>query len=80
MRLGTGLFADYVGHRLARGLGLVGVVWDDAAGRWSSPTTTRWPAGTRTSPTGLLGSVVGFPLTSDDEVVGVLGLATGTRA
>ena len=76
MRLGTGLYADYVGHRLARGLGVSGVVWETGRSLVVADydaLATRDPG----FPTGLLGSVVGIPLASGDEVMGVLGLATG---
>ena len=76
MHLGTGLYADYVGHRLARGLGVSGAVWETGRPLVVAnydEMTTRDPG----MPTGRLGSVVGIPLASGGEVMGVLGLATG---
>jgi diguanylate cyclase (GGDEF)-like protein/PAS domain S-box-containing protein len=78
MRLGTGLYAGYVGHRLARGMGVSGAVWETrrpmVVANYDA-MATRDPG----FPTGLLGSVVGIPLASDGTVMGVLGLATGDR-
>ncbi len=76
MRVGTGLYGDYVDHRLARGVGVSGVVW--TTGRPYvvvdyDDLPTRDPG----LPRGLLGSVVGIPLASRGEVMGVLGLASG---
>ncbi len=79
VRIATGLFDGYRGHRLARGVGVGGQVW--ATGR---PVVVddydafedRDPG----LPTGLFGSVIGVPLTSGGEVKGVLGLASGDAA
>ena len=76
MRVGTGLYADYVGHRLARGLGVSGVVWqtgEPLVVNDYDALPTRDPG----FPMGLLGSVVGIPLASGSTVMGVLGLASG---
>jgi diguanylate cyclase (GGDEF)-like protein/PAS domain S-box-containing protein len=76
IRVGTGLYADYVDHRLARDVGLSGVVW--TTGRpYVVADYDDLPTRDPGLPRGLLGSVVGIPLASRGEVMGVLGLASG---
>jgi diguanylate cyclase (GGDEF)-like protein/PAS domain S-box-containing protein len=76
MEVGTGLYADYIGHRLARGMGVSGAVWDTRA-PMVAPDYDALPSRDPGFPTGLLGAVVGIPLVSDDALRGVLGLASG---
>ncbi len=76
VRFATGMFAEFVGHRLARGVGVAGAVWATA-----EPVVvadydaleTRDPR----MPRDRFGSVVAIPLLSAGEVIGVLGLASG---
>ncbi len=77
MRVGTGLYADYVDYRVARGSGVAGTVW--ATGRPFvvddyDALATRDPV----VPAGTIGAAVGIPLASDGSVIGVLGLASGS--
>jgi PAS domain S-box-containing protein len=74
VRLGTGVFSDKVGYTLRKGEGLAGRVWESGAPHavadyhaWSghSPGFERDP----------FHAIVGVPLFSRREVVGVLGLA-----
>ena len=71
--LGTGAFAEYVGVRLARGIGLAGRVWE--TGRALAVDCYRdW--GERAEPfEGLeFRAVIGVPLRSKDRFIGVLGV------
>jgi diguanylate cyclase (GGDEF)-like protein/PAS domain S-box-containing protein len=75
-RVGTGLFADYIGHRLPRGVGVSGTAW--ATGRpMVVPDYDAWSSRDARLPQGLFGSVAGIPLAWGGEVMGVLGLASG---
>jgi PAS domain S-box-containing protein len=74
--LGTGVFADNLGHRLAKGEGLAGRVWETG-----EPLTIEdyqeWE-GRKTVYDGMaIHGVAGVPLRSRTEVVGVLGIAYG---
>ncbi len=76
MRVGTGSFADLIGYRLPRGTGLgwavVGegrpIVIDDYAEYTGRAPDLEADA---------FGAVCAVPLTSGDEVVGLIGLASG---
>ncbi|HTC85874.1 MAG TPA: diguanylate cyclase, partial [Candidatus Acidoferrum sp.] len=76
VRVGVGLFNDVVGYSIKRGEGLSGIVWDTA----SPMTVDDYDAftGRRLDLPGRFGAVVGVPLMSDGNVVGVLGLASGS--
>jgi PAS domain S-box-containing protein len=74
VRLGTGVFADYLGYRLRKGDGLAGRVWESGEPRavddyhsWTGrqPDLARLP----------FHAVAGVPLLSRREIVGVLGVA-----
>ncbi len=76
VRFATGMFTEFVGHRLAREIGVAGAAWATA-----EPVVvpdydaleTRDPR----LPRDRFGSVVAIPLVSAGEVIGVLGLASG---
>jgi PAS domain S-box-containing protein len=74
VRLGRGMFERSVGHRLGRGEGLAGRVWETGEPLAIADYAT-WPG---RSPdfddTGFKG-VVGVPIRSGADVVGVLGVA-----
>jgi diguanylate cyclase (GGDEF)-like protein len=79
VRVATGLFDGYLGHRMAIGEGLGGRVV--SSGRpLAIDDYDAWDGRSSTMPLGLFGSVVGVPLTSGGGVVGVLGLASGHSA
>ena len=76
--VGTGVFAGNVGHRLVKGEGLAGRVWETG-----EPLTVEdyqsWD-GRKSRYDGMaIHGVAGVPLRSRTEVVGVLGLAYGER-
>ncbi len=76
VHVGIGIFESYLGYQMPIDTGVAGTVYrtgrpfvvadyDSFAGR------------SRDMPTGAFGSVVGVPLTSGSQVVGVIGLASG---
>ena len=79
VRVGTGLFDGYLGHRMGINEGLGGQIV--TTGRpLAVDDYDSWKGRSPTLPSGTFGSVVGVPLTSGGRVVGVLGLASGTSA
>ena len=70
MRVGTGLYADYVGHRLARGHRRRRARLGDRRAAGGRTTTTRCRPATRLSPWVCSASVVGIPLASGGTVIG----------
>jgi diguanylate cyclase (GGDEF)-like protein len=77
VRLGTGLFAELVGYRLAIGTGLAGQVFQSGRAL-AVPDYGAFTARAADLPAERFGSVVGIPLTAGDERIGVLGLASGS--
>lgn len=75
MRVGIGVYHDFVGTRVKPGQGLAGTVWQDGA-----PVVVddyrKWPGRLPMVDRDVLRAVVGVPLRSGEETVGVLGLAT----
>jgi diguanylate cyclase (GGDEF)-like protein/PAS domain S-box-containing protein len=78
VKSGIGLFKDWVGFRLLRGQGLAGRVMDTGRTMLVDDYDA-WSGRASTFPRGIIGSVVGAPLLSADEVTGVIGLAQGER-
>jgi diguanylate cyclase (GGDEF)-like protein/PAS domain S-box-containing protein/excisionase family DNA binding protein len=75
--VGTGIFATRVGFRRQRGVGVAGTVWQ--TGRPVAVADyDAWENRADDRPQGPLGSSIGVPLTSAGEVIGVLGLSSGT--
>ena len=75
MRAACGMFVENLGYELDRGVGVGGGVWQTGA-LVVVPDYDAMPA--RDPDRGLrMGSVIGIPLMSDGQVVGVLGLASG---
>jgi PAS domain S-box-containing protein len=76
--VGTGVFAGNVGHRLTKGEGLAGRVWESG-----EPLTIddyqAWEGRKSTYEGMAIHGVTGVPLRSRTEVVGVLGIAYGER-
>ena len=76
VRHGTGLFLDYLGHRMPVRDGLAGHVFRTAA-PLAIDDYDAWTGRSSNIPVGSIGAVVGVPLMSAGRVVGVLGLASG---
>jgi diguanylate cyclase (GGDEF)-like protein len=76
VRVGIGLYSEFLGYRLGRGLGVSGRVRETGRPMVADDydTLAERPADL---PRGVFGSVVGIPLTSGGQVTGVLGLASG---
>ena len=72
--VGTGSFADNVGERLGKGEGLAGRVWETAE-PLAINDYSAWEGRMARFADEQLHAVVGVPLRSRTEVVGVLGLA-----
>jgi PAS domain S-box-containing protein len=74
VQTGTGLFAANVGYRLKRGAGLAGKVWESG-----EPMTVddyhQWDNRAKSLDYMSIRAVVGVPLKSGPQIVGVLGLA-----
>jgi PAS domain S-box-containing protein len=74
VRLGTGVFSDWIGYRARKGEGVAGRVWETAEA-FAVEDYQTW-AGRRPDFDGLpFHAVAGVPLFSRREVVGVIGLA-----
>ncbi len=75
IQAGQGYFADYLGASITTDVGLVGVVYN--SGR---PVVIAdydgWAGRDPDIDPGILGALAGVPLTSDNAVVGVIGVAT----
>lgn len=72
VRVGTGIFADWIGYRLARGEGVGGRVWQ--TGRTFAVDDYRaWPE--RRPEFDFLRATLGIPLRLGSDIVGVIGLA-----
>lgn len=79
VRVGTGVFEGYLGRRMPLGEGLGGRVVTTGL-PLSIDDYDAWEGRSQTLPSGTFGSVVGVPLTSGGNVVGVLGLGSGHTA
>lgn len=75
MRVGIGIYKEFIGTRVKPGQGLAGTVWRD-----SEPIVVDdyrlWPGRLPMVDRDVLRAVVGVPLKSDNQTVGVLGLAS----
>ncbi len=74
VRVGVGVFSKYVGERIGRGEGLSGKVWQTGKSISVSNYGT-WQGGSPRFRGDVFRAVVGVPLNSGQEVVGVIGLA-----
>jgi diguanylate cyclase (GGDEF)-like protein len=76
IRVGTGLFSDFIGLRMQPGEGLSGAVV--ASGEpVAIDDYDQWSGRSPSLPTATFGSVVGVPLLAGGRAVGVLGLSAG---
>jgi diguanylate cyclase (GGDEF)-like protein len=78
VRGGLGLFNGFLGYSVRRGEGASGTVWE--TGRPILVDDYDAFTGRRPDlPTGKFGAIVAVPLTDEGRVVGVIGLASGSR-
>ncbi|GAB4212809.1 MAG: hypothetical protein OHK0012_07800 [Synechococcales cyanobacterium] len=73
-RIGVGVFADFMGVRLRRGEGFDGLVWENASLQVISDYST-WEKRVSIYPSHAFRCLLGVPITSGSQVVGVLGIA-----
>ncbi|HYY76258.1 MAG TPA: PAS domain S-box protein [Gaiellaceae bacterium] len=73
-RLGRGMFESSVGYRLGRGQGLAGRVWETGEPLAVDDYAT-WPGRSRDFEDAGFHGVVGVPIRSEAQVVGVIGMA-----
>jgi diguanylate cyclase (GGDEF)-like protein len=79
VRVGTGVFDGFLGRRMAITEGIAGRIV--TSGRaLAVDDYDAWEGRSPSLPYGVFGSVVGVPLTSGGNVVGVLGLGSGHSA
>ena len=76
VRVGTGIFENFLGHVMAVDEGLAGEITRTGEGMAVDDYDT-WSGRSPAMPTSTFGSVLGVPLTSGGHVVGVIGLAAG---
>jgi diguanylate cyclase (GGDEF)-like protein/PAS domain S-box-containing protein len=76
-RVGTGHMAQFVGYRLERGVGIGGTVWQTGQPMVVDDYDA-WTNRAGGMPLNQFGAVIGVPLTSGPDVVGVIGLASGS--
>ena len=73
-KVGQGIFSDTIGTRLTPGQGLSGLVWQQ-----DTPLVIhdydQWPGRSPHIPLGMLRAVMGIPLRSGAQVIGVIGMA-----
>jgi PAS domain S-box-containing protein len=74
VKVGLGAFERYVGFRLGRGEGLGGTVWETGEPLVVSDYDS-WSGRSARFDRDVFRAVVGVPLTSGDEVIGVIGVA-----
>jgi PAS domain S-box-containing protein len=76
-KVGVGVLSRSVGSRRRIGEGLTGKVWQTGEPLAVADHDT-WPGRTDRFQPGILGAIMGVPLKSGQEVVGVIGLAHGS--
>ena len=74
---GSGMFLDFIGHRMSIDEGLGGQVYRTGA-PMAVADYDAFSGRSPDMPTGAFGSVLGVPLASGGKAVGVIGLASGT--
>ena len=73
-KVGVGVLSRSVGSRRRPGEGLTGRVWQTGEPLSVADHDT-WPGRTETFQPGILGAIMGVPLKSGQQIVGVIGLA-----
>ncbi|HSG64645.1 MAG TPA: GAF domain-containing protein, partial [Gammaproteobacteria bacterium] len=77
-RVGLGVYADSIGYQLRPGQGVAGQVWETGA-RMVVSDYDSWPERVPNPRyDGFIRAVIGVPLKSGDQVIGVLGMAYDT--
>ncbi len=76
VKVGTGVYRDWIGFRMLPGEGLAGRVWQSGQPLAIEDYDT-WEGRSPSFPKGVLLAGVGVPFTSQGRVVGVLGLSHG---
>ena len=74
LKVGTGAFAARTGRRTGRGEGLAGRVWESGQ-PLAVEDYDAWAGRSPAVEKGTFGPVIGFPLKSGREVIGIIGLA-----
>lgn len=74
LRVGVGAYEGFVGRRTRRGVGLAGQVWQSGE-PINIPDYREWHGRLADPSRDILRAVVGMPLRSGDQVIGVIGLA-----
>ncbi len=72
--VGVGAYSRYIGHRLKKGEGLGGKVWESGQALVVADYD-RWEGRSPTFPANELHGALGVPLRSGSQVIGVLGLS-----
>src|SRR5438132_4783017 len=78
VEVGIGLFADFIGYGLAKGVGLAGKVWSTGQALMVYDYD-KWDGRDPAFPRDVLHAGLGVPLTSAGPVVGVIGLSHHER-
>jgi signal transduction histidine kinase/CheY-like chemotaxis protein len=73
-KVGVGMFSQLVGFRVPAGEGLGGMVWQTGEAV-AVDNYDRWPDRAKNLEKDLIRSIIGVPLKSGQQVIGVLGLA-----
>lgn len=73
-KVGVGIFTRLIGFRLTRGKGLGGTIWQTGVPVIINDYD-RWSDRAQNMEFGLIRNIIGVPLTSGSQVVGVIGLA-----
>ncbi len=74
VRFATEGFLEYLGQHLHRGEGLAGVIWQTGRPQ-AVDDYRRWPYRSALFPPQMVRAAVGVPLTSDNQILGVLGVS-----
>lgn len=74
VRVGLGVFRDYIGFKLGKGEGMAGKVWQSDKVMIVNDYDS-WPERSQAFPRGVFHAVAGAPLRQAGQVVGVIGLA-----
>lgn len=74
MRVGVGAYQEFVGTKARRGVGLAGQVWETGEAL-AVDDYRKWSGRLADPSRDVLRAVIGVPLKSDEQVVGIIGLA-----